>query len=159
MISTFAPAGPAPVPTGLTRTAANRSPGSRLSHALSAAGLVALLILWSAVWLVVSARRDEAIDAEVRQNANVARALQEPTERVLATVDHATLRVRDAVMAYPDAVPDLERFTNETGLGPKILVQLSQVWPDGHFAPSNLDPTGERTGHVDLSQREHVRAA
>ncbi|WP_287986496.1 ATP-binding protein [Piscinibacter sp.] len=157
MISTFAPAGPTPAPTDPTRTAADRSPGWRLSHALSAAGLVALLILWSAVWLVVSARRDEAIDAEVRQNANVARALQEQTERVLATVDHATLRVRDAVVAHPDAVPDLERFANETGLAPKILVQLSQVWPDGRFAASNLDPTGERTGHVDLSQREHVR--
>ena len=38
-----------------------------------------------------------------------------------------------------------------------ILVQLSQVWADGRFAASNLDPKGEKTGHVDLSQREHVR--
>ncbi|MBX3607997.1 MAG: two-component sensor histidine kinase [Piscinibacter sp.] len=129
----------------------------RLSHALGLLGAASLVILWSAVLLVVATRRDEVVQAEMRQNANVARVLQEQTERVLATADQATLRVRDAVVARPDAIPDLERFANETGLAPKILVQLSQVWADGRFAGSNLDPTGERTGHVDLSRREHVR--
>jgi len=31
------------------------------------------------------------------------------------------------------------------------------VGPDGRFVGSNIDPTGEKTGHVDLSEREHVQ--
>lgn len=129
----------------------------RLIHGLVAVGIGLLAVLWLSVGWVVEARRDEAIRAEFRQNANVARVLQEQTERVIATVDQATLRVADAVAANPDEIPDLGRFAAETGLAPKILVQLSQVWADGRFAASNLDPRGEKTSHVDLSQREHVR--
>ena len=68
--------------------------------------------------------------------------------------------VQDAKIAdehLAEATAQLERFAAETGLAPKILVQLSQVWADGRFAASNLDPRGEKTSHVDLSQREHVR--
>ncbi len=126
-------------------------------HLIVACGFALLGVLWLSVGWVVTERRGEAIRAEFRQNANVARVLQEQTERVIATVDQATLRVADAVAESPDETPDLVRFANETGLAPKILVQLSQVWADGRFAASNLDPKGEKTGHVDLSQREHVR--
>ena len=40
---------------------------------------------------------------------------------------------------------------------PEILTQLSLIGPDGRFLGSNLDPSGERTGHVDLSGREHFK--
>ena len=76
----------------------------------------------------------------------MARVLREQTERVIATVDQATLRVADAVAANP-TIPGPGRFAAETGLAPKILVQLSQVWADGRFAASNLDPRGEKTSH------------
>lgn len=122
-----------------------------------AVGVLLLVMLWMSVIWVAGARRGEALQAEFKQNANVARVLQEQTERVFATVDQATRRVADAVAASPDQSPDLGRFANETGLAPKILVQLSHVWADGRFAASNLDPTGEKTGHVDLSEREHIR--
>ena len=120
-------------------------------------GLASLLVLWLAVGWITGSRREEALQAEFRQNANIARALQEQTERVFATVDQATLRVAEAVAAHPDESPDLARFASETGLAPKILVQLSHVWADGRFAASNLDPEGTKTGHVDLSEREHIR--
>ncbi len=120
-------------------------------------GIGSLALLWLSVGWVAAARRDQAIQAEFKQNANVARVLQEQTERVIATVDQAALRVAEAVAANPDESPDLVRFANETGLAPKILVQLSHVWADGRFAASNLDPQGTKTGHVDLSQREHIR--
>jgi hypothetical protein len=106
---------------------------------------------------VASARRDQAIQAEFKQNANVARVLQEQTERVIATVDQAALRVAEAVAANPDESPDLVRFACEASPAPKTLVQLSHVWADGRFATTNLDPQGAQTGHVDLSQREHIR--
>lgn len=126
-------------------------------HSLVAVGLLLLALLWLSVTWVAGARRDQALQAEFKQNANVARVLQEQTERVIATVDQATRRVTDAVAANPGQSPDLGRFANETGLAPKILVQLSHVWADGRFAASNLDPSGEKTGHIDLSEREHIR--
>jgi signal transduction histidine kinase len=97
------------------------------------------------------------LTAEVRQNTNVARAFEEQTVRVLATVDQAMRRVRDMALANPEAPMDLVRIANETGLAPGILVQLSLVDASGRFGSSNLDPDGSRTGHVDLSEREHVR--
>lgn len=126
-------------------------------HSLVAVAVVLLALLWLSVGWIAGSRRDEALRAEFKQNANVARVLQEQTERVIATVDQATRRVADAVAASPEQSPDLVRFANETGLAPKILVQLSHVWADGRFAASNIDPTGEKTGHVDLSEREHIR--
>jgi len=53
---------------------------------------------------------------------------------------------------------DTVRFANETGLAPKIMTQLSLIGADGRFQGSNLDPDGSKSGHVDLSDREHVRA-
>ncbi len=142
-------------------TAVSASPSSlpawRPIHALVAVAVVLLALLWLSVGWIAGSRRDEALRAEFKQNANVARVLQEQTERVIATVDQATRRVADAVAARPEQSPDLVRFANETGLAPKILVQLSHVWADGRFAASNLDPTGEKTGHVDLTEREHIR--
>jgi len=150
-----------PAAASAAPAATPRAPGDRRRwrsmHVIVACGFALLGVLWLSVGWVVTERRGEAIRAEFRQNANVARVLQEQTERVIATVDQATLRVAEAVAESPDETPDLVRFANETGLAPKILVQLSQVWADGRFAASNLDPKGEKTGHVDLSQREHVR--
>ena len=124
-----------------------------------AIGFTLLLLLgtWTAVGVLLKARWDGTHQQELQQNANLSRALQEQTERVLASVDQATLRVRDAVLADGDT-PELVRFANETGLAPKILVQLSLVGADGHFIGSNLDPDGSKTGHVDLSEREHIKA-
>ena len=59
----------------------------RLIHGLVAIGIGLLAVLWLSVGWVVEARRDEAIRAEFRQNANVALVLQEQTERDIATVD------------------------------------------------------------------------
>ena len=77
--------------------------------------------------------------------------------RVLASADQATLRLRDAVRGGDFNLADIERFANETGLAPRILTQLSLVGADGRFRGSNLDPDGSKSGHVDLSTREHVQ--
>lgn len=132
--------------------------GPRLAWAVAAFCLLVLGMAWGAVLLELRSKRDDAIAAEVRQNVNLARALQEQTVRVLAAVDQATLRMREQVMHGRFRAQDAERFANETGLVPDILTQLSFVGPDGRFVGSNIDPTGEKTGHVDLSEREHIRA-
>lgn len=127
----------------------------RLSSTAIAAGALLVLTTWALVAALLWQKRSDAIEAEVRQNTNLSRALQEQTVRVFAATDQATLRLRDTVVA--GATPDLVRIANETGLTPTILVQLSLVDAAGRFVGSNLDPDGRKTGPVDLSGREHIR--
>ncbi|MBV8618546.1 MAG: two-component sensor histidine kinase [Curvibacter sp.] len=119
--------------------------------------LIVLSIAWGAVAEVLNLKWHDAIEAEVQQNTNLSSALQEQTVRVLATVDQATLRMRDSLVSGEFTPADFKPLANETGLVPKILTQLSLIGPDGRFVGSNLDPSGEATGHVDLSGREHFK--
>ena len=121
------------------------------------AACVLLALAWAAVSGVLVFKQRDAVAAEVRQNTNLTRALEEQTVRVLATADHATVRARDAVVASGMGAVDLVRFASETGLSPGILVQLALIDAQGRFFGSNLDPDGSKTSHVDLSAREHVR--
>lgn len=116
-----------------------------------------LLLVWLAVLAVLASKRNDALEAERRQDVNIANVLGEQTLRVLATLDQATLRVRNAVQAQPGQAPDLVRLANETGQTPHILAQLSLIDATGHFVGSNLDPDGSKSRHVDLSSREHIR--
>jgi signal transduction histidine kinase len=118
---------------------------------------LSLLVAWAAVVAVLLTKRSDALDSEREHNANLARILQEQTVRVLATTDQATIRLRDAVRTGQFDLPDIVRFANETGLAPRILTQLALIGADGRFRGSNLDPDGSKSGHVDLSSREHVR--
>ncbi|MBV5295551.1 MAG: sensor histidine kinase [Curvibacter lanceolatus] len=131
--------------------------GSRLSWMVALSVLALLSIGWVVVVLTLDLKARDAVAAEVRQNTNLARVLQEQTVRVLASVDQATLRMRDAAVAGELTPADYGRIANETGLVPQILTQLSLVDAQGRFVGSNIDPTGEKTGHVDLSSREHVQ--
>ncbi len=129
----------------------------RLSRIAVVAVAAFLLLAWLAVAGVLRFQREDALAAESGQNRNLARVLEEQTLRVLSATDQATMRLRDAVVAHPDTLPGLVSIASETGLTPKILVQLSLIDAAGRFVGSNLDPDGNKTGHVDLSEREHVR--
>ncbi len=146
-------------PWPLGRFAGQTTFGVGLRGKVLIAAAALLVMAWGAVGTVLHMKWQDAVEAELRQNTNVARVLEEQTVRVFATADQATRRMRDAVAAQGGALSpvDMVRFANETGLAPAILVQLSQIDAEGRFVGSNLDPNGERTGHVDLSGREHVR--
>jgi signal transduction histidine kinase len=121
------------------------------------AALLAVAVAWAAVAGVLAMKWRDALASEQQQTVNLAAVLKEQTVRVLAAADQASLRLRDAVRAGEFAPGDAVRFANETGLAPMILTQLSVIGPDGRFQSSNLDPDGSRSGHLDLSDREHVR--
>jgi len=118
---------------------------------------LALLLAWAAVVGVLVSKREDALVAEREHHANLARILQEQTVRVIATTDQAARRLADAVVDGSFEQADIARYAGETGLAPRILTQLSLVGPDGRFRGSNLDPDGRKSGHVDLSSREHVQ--
>ena len=146
---------PTDTPPGKPRPARRRW---RLSLWTGLVVAVGLLVGWVGLVGYLQLSWRDAVAAEVAQNTNVARALEEQTLRVLAITDHATTRLRDAYAANGQVPPaDLVRIANETGLAPKILAQLSLVDASGRFVGSNLDPDGSGSGHVDLSEREHVR--
>ena len=146
-----APATPAPSRSLIPPSLLMRGfTGSRLSWMVALSVLALLAIGWVAVVLTLDLKARDAVAAEVRQNTNLARVLQEQTVRVLASVDQATLRMRDAAVAGELTPADYGQFANETGLVPQILTQLSLIDAQGRFVGSNIDPTGEKTGHVDL---------
>lgn len=135
---------------------------SRLDKIILACLLGVLLVVWAAVaWGLHSLHKD-ALRNQVQESNNISRVLQEQTTRVLAIVDKTTLRVNDALSSVarsPAAMTQVDtvRLANETGLFPHILSQLSMVDAQGIFRSSNLDPRGEKSPNVDLSEREHIR--
>lgn len=143
---------------GLPSAALSRLRSQRYTLLALVFVLVILVVAWALVSFELRNKRAAAIDAEIRQNANLARVLQEQTLRVLATIDQATLRMRDSIVAGEYSPTMAVSFASETGLVPDILTQLSYVGADGRFIGSNLDPSGRKTGNVDLSEREHIRA-
>ncbi|WCM95162.1 ATP-binding protein [Acidovorax sp. NCPPB 2350] len=145
-----APASPASPPT-------QGAHGPRLRALVIGFLLLALTTTWVLVTMALHIKWQDAMEAEERQNGNLARVLQEQTVRVLTTVDQATLRVAGEVNNGEFTVDDYVLFANETGLVPDILTQLSVVGPDGRFVGSNIDPAGEKSLSVDLSEREHIR--
>ena len=118
---------------------------------------MALIVTGALIGLALYTKWQDALVAQERQSANLARVLQEQTLRVLAPIDQATLRMRDAVANGSLQPSDFTRLANETGLVPDILTQLALVGADGRFVASNLDPDGQKTGPVDLSEREHIQ--
>jgi len=119
--------------------------------------LLTLLLVWSGMYWVVQSKRQDALDAEKQQNINLAHTLAEQTLRVIQSVDQATLRLADALASGQFRKTDLVRFARETGLADSIITQLSYVGVDGKFIASNIDMTGQKTGPVDLSEREHIK--
>ncbi|MCH7343857.1 ATP-binding protein [Pelomonas sp. CA6] len=117
-----------------------------------------IVVVWLAVAGVLVLKRNDALSAEAQQNRNLARAFTEQSLRVLATADQAMQRLSQAQAQDQLRPEDLVRYANETGLAPQILVQLSVVDAQGRFRGSNLDPSGQKTGPVDLSAREHIKA-
>lgn len=121
-----------------------------------------LLIVWGVVLWGLKSLYQEAVHHQTQESVNIARVLQEQSTRVLAIIDKMTLRANEEVAAAPHSINalakiDTVRLANETGLFPAILSQFATVDTQGRLQFSNLDPTGEKSGRVDLSDREHVR--
>jgi signal transduction histidine kinase len=123
---------------------------------------ITLLAVWLAVVLGLMSLHQDAIRNQLQESNNITRVLQEQTTRVLSIIDKVTLRANESTSsaAKPDnalSQVDTVRLTNESGLFPEILSQFSVVKPDGIFLGSNLDPSGDKSGRPDLSDREHIR--
>ncbi len=135
---------------------------SRLGRTILGSTAAILLVVWLAVFWGLQSLHEEATLKQVQESNNISRVLQEQTTRVLAIVDKATLRANEStssVLHAGSALPQIDtvRLATETGLFPEVIVQLGIVDADGRFRFSNLDPSGEKSGNVDLSDREHIR--
>ena len=123
-------------------------------------GVCVLIVVmaWSVTALEVWFNRQEAIASQIKNNSNLAKSFQEQINRLLATVDQATIRLSDEVILGDISKNEYVRFANETGLVPNILTQLSWVNAQGIFEAGNLDTDRSKTGPIDLSQREHIKS-
>lgn len=133
-----------------------RDPGS-LVRWVALGTIAAVLLAWTVVGVMLTSRMHETLRDEQAHQNNLARILQEQTERVIATTDQALHRLADKVRAGEFVPPDLVALANETGLAPRILVQLALIGPDARLIGSNLDPDGSKSGRLDLSSREHIQ--
>ncbi len=130
---------------------------AKLRRTIIGGCVLGLLVAWAIVITLIVVLRQDELDNEIKANTNLARVFDAQTERLLATIDQATLRWRDQVAAGKATSEDLIRYANETGLAPKILVQLSWVDADGLMVATNLDPDGSKSKRMDLSEREHIK--
>ena len=135
---------------------------SRLSGMILAGLATVLVVLWAGVIWGLQTLHQDAIRNQIQESSNISRVLQEQTTRVLAIVDKVTLRANDSMVSgrsSADALKQMDviRLANESGFFPDILSQLSVVDAQGRFLYSNLDPKGEKSGGVDLSEREHIK--
>ena len=130
---------------------------TRLQRRVAMFIALVMAVGWAAVLALLGSQYQGAVEAELRQNANIASVLQEQTVRVIAAVDQAVLRLHDTRVRGDLTAEDYQRFAESTGLSADILVQLSLIDQYGRFVGSNLDPQGLKTGKVDLSAREHVQ--
>lgn len=112
---------------------------------------------WTTVATVLYWQWQATLEAELRQNINMARAIKEHTLQVLETIDQAILRLQTLATERKPLPQDYLRTANETGLTPNIITQLAFIDAQGNFQGSNLDPDGKRSGHVSLKDREHIR--
>jgi len=123
---------------------------------------VILLGVWLAVIWGLRSLHQDAIGNQFQESNNITRVLQEQSTRVFTIIDKVTLRAKESTSNAEkpaDALKQVDtvRLSNESGLFPEILSQFSIVEANGRFLSSNLDPTGEKSGHPDLSDREHIR--
>lgn len=115
---------------------------------------ITLLAVWLAVIWGLKSLHQDAIGNQLQESNNIT--------RVLSIIDKVTLRANESTASAPKSeqalsLVDTVRLSNESGLFPEILSQFGVVKPDGIFLGSNLDPTGDNSGHPDLSDREHIR--
>jgi signal transduction histidine kinase len=123
-------------------------------------GVCVLIVLmaWSVTALEVWFNRQEAITSQIKNNSNLAKSFQEQINRLLATVDQATIRMADEVVQGDISKNDYVRFANETGLVPGILTQLAWADDQGIFVGSNLAYDLKKSGPINLSDREHIKS-
>ncbi len=119
--------------------------------------VLVLVVAWCTVLTMLYWQWQSTLEAELRQNINMARAVKEHTLRVLETIDQGVLRLQTLAAEQKPRPQDYLQIANETGLVPEIMTQLSFVDAQGRFQGSNLDPDGKRSGNVSLKDREHIR--
>lgn len=144
-------------PTDQNSSDAAEAHAARLQRRVLLSAIAAILLVWVAVSSLLLLRRQEAIDGQFQQNANLARAFEEQTLRVLEAANQATLRARDGIVAGKGEPSELVRFANETGLAPKILAQLAWVDSSGQLVASNLNLKDKISTGLNLSDRDHIR--
>jgi signal transduction histidine kinase len=116
-------------------------------------GLGLIAGLWTALALHLAAERDQSQRAWTRTTRNLARTVEEHTQRAIRETDKVLLLLRTALESNPEEF-DLRRFTASPYFRNDLTLQVAILGPDGLMLSTNVETSAAR---VDLSDREHFR--
>jgi class 3 adenylate cyclase len=119
--------------------------------------LLLLTVIWTFIYWNLYDSKNEAREYALRENSNIALSLSQQTLQIISTLDEATNRSVAFIKANKFDANELAKYAKETGLPDSILAQISYVDNQGIFVGSNIDPTGNKSGHPNLSERPHVK--
>jgi class 3 adenylate cyclase len=119
--------------------------------------LLLLTVIWTFIYWNLYDSKNEAREYALRENSNIALSLSQQTLQIISTLDEATNRSVAFIKANKFDANELTKYAKETGLPESILAQISYVDNQGIFVGSNIDPTGNKSGHPNLSERPHVK--
>ena len=116
-------------------------------------------IVWTSVILATSDDLERGIQAQQRDNANLTRALQEHTERILKIVDSALLRIAREAGEGRLTPKVMQQVATDSGLPATILLQLTMTDARGLLSVTNRpQPVTPTATPLDLSDREYFAA-
>jgi class 3 adenylate cyclase len=119
--------------------------------------LLLLTVIWTFIYWNLYDSKNEAREYALRENSNIALSISQQTLQIISTLDEATNRSVAFIKANKFDANELAKYAKETGLPDSILAQISYVDNQGIFVGSNIDPTGNKSGHPNLSERPHVK--
>ena len=140
------------LPTRVRRCLPGRDALLVLPECAVVLGVIA--VIWICIGLMLSQQHDAAALAAERDTANLARAFEENTERIVAGIDQTLLTMRTDFTENPQAF-DLADWQRRHLRADRLTVQLGFITPDGFANGSSIG--GAAAARIDLSDREHYR--
>lgn len=118
------------------------------------ATILVIVVIWGGIALLLQQQYNTARDAAVRDTANLARAFEENTERIVAGIDEILLSMRTDYARNP-AEFDLLDWQRHHTRTDRFTVQFGMIGPDGFVTGSSLEGVADR--RIDVSDREHFK--
>jgi diguanylate cyclase (GGDEF)-like protein len=119
-----------------------------------AAVLGFLAIIWTCIGMILSQQHQSAERGAVRDTRNLARAFEENTERIVASVDQTLLSLRADYADDPNGF-DLQAWLARSARADRFSIQVAISDPNGLATQTSLG--GRLRTPIDISDREHFR--
>src|ERR1700684_2106992 len=124
--------------------------GEILPPAIGAFSLIVLVLMWGGIFVLSSFERDRVIAETQNNNANLARAFQEDTERTLGHVDQIAQLFATQYQRV-GAKFDPATYANEMQLNRQLIINILVTDEN-----DNVVVGARMFEHISMRDREHV---